>query len=136
RVLENLSLDESVDSVALWIARARLFARRGDDVRARATHDSARSVLERRLARSPDDATLHVDLAGVLAALGRGEEAARHAEVARVLLVIGDREGALDLLEESLAGPSAAGPDFLRIDPAFAALHDDPRFKTILENAR
>lgn len=157
RVLENLSLDESVDSVALWIARARLFARRGDDVRARATHDSARSVLERRLARSPDDATLHVDLAGVLAALGRGDEAARHAEVARqaglirrdafrgpfwhvelarVLLVIGDREGALDLLEESLAGPSAAGPDFLRIDPAFAALHDDPRFKTILENAR
>jgi TolB-like protein/Tfp pilus assembly protein PilF len=155
--LARLPLDESVDSVAYWITKANLYDRRQNADAARANRDSARIVLEGRVARTPDDGALHVELAGVLAGLGRDREAAMHAqlaeraqlverdafrgpfwqiELARNMAAIGDHDGALRLIEQMLQVPNSAGPAFLRLDPAFAALRADPRFERILASAR
>jgi hypothetical protein len=85
-----------------------------------------------------------------LAYAGRGAEAVREAEAAaaavppgtgehpiaynvqlelvRVYLLGGDRERALAHLAPLLRGPGVLSPGWLRVDPTFAPLRDDPRF--------
>jgi tetratricopeptide (TPR) repeat protein len=65
-------------------------------------------------------------------ALARGEEAAFN--VARTAALLGDRDTALAMLQQSLA---SGEPDLLgiRIDRAFKSLHGDPQFQQIADRA-
>jgi ATP/maltotriose-dependent transcriptional regulator MalT len=49
-------------------------------------------------------------------------------ELVRVYLLSGDRERALARLAALLRVPGVLSPGWLRIDPTFATLRDDPRF--------
>ncbi len=55
------------------------------------------------------------------------------ADVARAYAVMGDREHALPILERLFGEPwaDALTPAFLRIDPIWDAIRDDPRFQTL-----
>lgn len=75
------------------------------------------------------DAVLGAVLSG--ARLIRREPALLH-----VLALLGERERFFAQLEAVLDMPSALDPMMLRIEPAFAALRDDPRFEILLERAR
>ena len=50
---------------------------------------------------------------------------------ARIYLLVGEREQALDVLERLLAMPYYLSPGWLRIDPNFASLRGDPRFERL-----
>jgi len=140
---------------AQWgIVLAQAHAYRGDEVRARAYADSARLAFEEQLKATPDDAQTHALLGLALAYLGRKEEALREGErgvalqpmardafvgpyfqllLARICLLTGERERALDLLEPLLEIPFYVSPGWLRVDPAFAPLRGHPRFERMAE---
>lgn len=54
-------------------------------------------------------------------------------QVARVYLILGDREKALDLLEPLLKVPYYLSPGWLAVDPNLAPLKGHPRFEKLLQ---
>ena len=55
----------------------------------------------------------------------------RH-QVARIHLLLGEQDKALDILESLLANPYYLSPGWLRIDPTFKSLKGNPRFEKLL----
>jgi tetratricopeptide (TPR) repeat protein len=127
---------------------------RGDTARARLMADSAVIANGEVLAQSPDDPqrTLFQGLA--LAYQGRKADAIAKGEhalslispdrdhvngpyfqhvMARIYLLAGEPEKALDLLEAILKRPYFVSPGWLRIDPTFAELKGHPRFERLLQ---
>jgi serine/threonine-protein kinase len=126
---------------------------RGDRTRARAYADTARAAFEAQLKSDPDDPQLHVLLGLALAYMGRKDQAIAEGErgvgldpiardasngayyqhqLVRIYLLVGEPEKALDLLEPLLEMPYFLSPGWLRIDPTFAGLRGNPRFRKLV----
>jgi serine/threonine-protein kinase len=154
RTLLGLTAATFDDSRADWgTVLAEQYALRGDRTRSRAYADSARVAYERVLKATPANAGLHVEYGLVLAYLGRKPEAIENGQrgvallpiaqdardgpyiqhqLVRIYLLVGENEKALDLLEPLLRAPYYLSPAWLRIDPGFAPLHGNPRFKKLI----
>jgi TolB-like protein/Flp pilus assembly protein TadD len=136
------------------LVRARILDFMDRSAPARVSYDSARVVLERKLAEFPEDPRLHSALGLALAGLGRSAEAIRSSEravellpmareawrggnfvidAARILTRVGETEAAIDRLERMLSVPSELTPTGLRLDPTWDPLRDHPRFQALLE---
>ncbi len=136
------------------LVRARILDFMGRSASARVSYDSARVVLERKLAEDPEDPRLHSALGLALAGLGRSAEAIRSSDravdllpmereawrggdlvidAARILTRVGEAEAAIDRLEQMLSVPSELTPTGLRLDPTWDPLRDHPRFQALLE---
>jgi adenylate cyclase len=127
----------------------------GDKVRARVYADSARRTYEALIQNSHDyftDALRHASLGLMLAYLGRRSDAVREGtrgmvimpvakdavygpwiqyQLARIYLLVGESEKALDQLEPLLRTPSFLSPGWLRLDPGLASLRGNPRFERL-----
>jgi serine/threonine-protein kinase len=147
-----LALPPSVyegDTAAWAWVRSQTYALRGDSVRARAYADTARLHLE----AAPTDAQRAVLHGLALAALGRTAEGVRDAErgaalmppsrdaqqgtylqhqLARVYTMAGQQDRAIDILEQLLRMPYYLTPAWLRIDPQFASLRTNARFRRLI----
>jgi serine/threonine-protein kinase len=141
------------DRGAWGLALAGTCTQRGDRARAHAYADSARIAFETQLRDAPDDAGLHTYLGTALAYLGRKGEAIAEGQkgvalmpvtkntagayfqhqLARIYLMVGEPEKALDLLEPLLKMPYYLSPGWLQIDPTFAPLKGNPRFRKLVE---
>ena len=53
-------------------------------------------------------------------------------QVARIYMLVGEPDKALDLLEPLLKIPYYLSPGWLRIDPNFAPLKGNPRFERLV----
>jgi TolB-like protein len=134
------------------MVRAELFDLRGDQRQARANADTARMGFEGQLRDAPLDGQRHVLHGLALALMGRKAEAIaegrRGAELwpvsrdannggyvqhqlARIYMIVGEPEQAMDQLEPLLRMPYILSPGWLRIDPTWARLKDNPRFKRL-----
>jgi eukaryotic-like serine/threonine-protein kinase len=140
------------DDRGSWgLALAETYALRGDQARARLYADSARLGAEEELRHAPKDPGVHTLLGVALGYLGRTAAAIREGErgvainardrlslpyseyqLARIYLLVGDPQKALDQLELLLKTPSYFSPAWLRIDPTFAPLRGDPRFERLV----
>ena len=136
--------------VSLYSAWAH--AQRGRPAGARASLDSARAVVNARLARFPNDWRAVASRGLVMASLGIRDSAlamvrqleladdypggyfsARMAEDrARILARLGDADPALGILEELLRRPSWVTRHTLRLDPDWDRIREHPRFKVLL----
>jgi len=125
---------------------------RGDRPAARAAFDSARVLLDARLAQLPDD--WQAMAARGLALAGLGQRDAALAEVerlkqlptdrggyldvhrsedrARILAQVGEAEAALNEIERLLQGPSWLSVHTLRLDPIWDPIRNHPRFRALL----
>jgi hypothetical protein len=138
---------------AIWsIVRAQVYGWRGDSALARVWGDTAAREFGAQVRANPDDAQRHafyglsLAYAGVHAdAIVEGERGVALLPVerdavngpyqlhllARIYLLAGEREKALDLLEQLLARPYYLSPGWLRVDPTFAPLKGNPRFERL-----
>jgi eukaryotic-like serine/threonine-protein kinase len=143
------------DDRAIWgTALAGTWWLRGDRTKARAYADSARIAIEQQLKATPEDDQRHVFLGLSLAYLGRHAEAVSEGkrgvallpvtkdafagpylqhQLARIYILVGEPEKALDQLELLLRMPYYLSPGWLRIDPTFAPLRGNPRFERLVK---
>jgi tetratricopeptide (TPR) repeat protein len=117
-------------------------------------YDEARSILETKKEEQPEDARFHSALGMAYAGLGREADAIREGklavellpvnkeamrgssrveDLARIYMMVGEFDAAIDQLEFLLERPSELSIPLLRLDPAWDALRDHPRFKRLLE---
>ncbi len=141
------------DRGAWGIVRAQTYYLQGDEARARVYADSARLAFEEQLKQAPEDSQRHLLLGLALVYLGRKAEAVREGErglallpvskdaysgaygqhqLARIYLLAGKPDKALDQLEPLLKIPYYLSPGWLRIDPTFAPLKGNPRFEKLV----
>ncbi len=128
----------------------------GDTKRAAAYADSARAAFEQQLTATPEDPQRLVLLGVALAYMGRGDEAVRvgkqgvalqpiskdaqtgpylQHQLARIYILVGEPDKAIDQLEPLLKIPYFLSPGWLRIDPTFDPLRKHPRFQRLVEGA-
>ena len=126
----------------------------GDSAQARAWADTTRRVFEAELRATPDDAQREVLLGLTLAYLEHGAEAVRHGErgaallpmkqdaeigayirlnLARIYMLSGRRDKAVDVLSALVAEPWYLTPAWLRIDPTWAPLRGSAQFQALVK---
>ncbi len=126
----------------------------GEGEKSRRSYQSARVALEAEVQHSPDDPRYRSSLGIAYAALGRKEEAILEGRKAVELLPIsrdafyglpymqdlafiytlaGDSNAALELLDELLSIPSWVSVSWLRMDPEWDLLRNNPGFQRLLE---
>jgi tetratricopeptide (TPR) repeat protein len=136
------------------IIRTQLYHLRGDRAQAAVYADSARIAFAEQSRATPEDAQRHALLGVALAYLGRKTEAVREGQravelrpisrdgangpyfqlqLARIYLLVGEPDKALDQLEPLLRIPYYLSPGWLRIDPTFDPLRSNPRFRKLVE---
>jgi eukaryotic-like serine/threonine-protein kinase len=141
------------DDRAVWaLVRTQLYYIRGNLAQSRMYADSSRLDYDEHLRTAPNDGQQHVMRGLALAYLGRKAEAIEEGErgvklwsisrdayqgsyiqhqLARIYLLVGEPDKALDYLEPLLRSPYYLSPGWLRIDPTFAALRGNPRFERL-----
>jgi TolB-like protein len=157
RLLLRLTPEPFDNNRAPWaLALAGAYELHGDAAKSRAYADSARISFEEQLKLSPDDSQLHALYGVALAYLGHRDEAVREAnrsldllppdkdafsgpynqhQVARIYMLTGQQEKAIDLLEELLEKPYFLSPGWLTVDPNFDPLRRNPRFQKLVAGA-
>jgi hypothetical protein len=140
---------------AVWgLVQLGLHELRGDRRRMVAYADSARLALEEQTQIAPEDGQRRVLLGLTLAYLGRKEEAEREGlrgaallpisrdayigpynqlQLVRIYLLTGETDKALDQLEPLLRVPFYLSPGWLRLDPTFRPLRENPRFQRLVD---
>ncbi len=123
----------------------------GDPQKARAYADSALALSKSQAEENPNDAQLQVLYGVVLAAAGKAAEArqqlaravalgptattqSRYVRLngARIETILGDKAKALDALEAMRKEGGLLTPQWLSVDPTFASLKNEARFKELL----
>ncbi len=126
---------------------------RGNGERARELWQVAKAQFEAVLEETPDDARAHAALGRALAGLGEKEAALaaghravelypvskdalhgprQHFELAIIAGWLGETAAALEQLEIVLSDETVWTPAFIRIDPSFDPIREDPAFEALL----
>ncbi len=149
------AFDDDRGTWALCLVQA--YALKGDAASVRTYAEEARKAVEEQLRAAPNDAARHVSLGLALAYLGRKEEAIREGQrgvalspvsknsfngpyiqhqLARIYILVGEPEKALDQLEPLLKIPYYLSPGWLKIDPNFDSLRGNPRFQRLVAGSK
>lgn len=154
--LEQISPSSpDVDSAYYYLANAQVNAQAGLDEAARTYYDSARVVLVARVTEAVPFLAPHSALGIAYAGLGRKEEAIREGrlgvqnlptsrdamtgpdrvrDLARIYVMVGEYDAAIDQLDYLLSIPSPLSAGLLYIDPFWDPLRSSARFQTMLES--
>lgn len=125
-----------------------------EPAKAHAAYEKALPLVQKEVAEAPDDPSRHCMLGGILALLGRKEEAIQEGKraielrpeskdafdgpmytiaLAQIYTWTGDKDQALQLIDKSLNTPNGLTGPILKLDPVWDALRDDPRFQALID---
>jgi serine/threonine-protein kinase len=157
RLLLRLRPSAFDDDRGNWgIILAQTYALNGNMAMARVYADSSLRPRRQHLQASPQDAQAHAFLGLALAYLGQKAAAVREGQLgvsllpisrdgflgpylqhqlARIYVLVGEPEKALDQLEPLLEVPYTLSPGWLKIDPNFASLRGNPRFERLVKGS-
>ncbi len=146
------------DDRGVWgLCLAQAYALKGDAANVRTYAEDARQALEEQLRATPEGVQRRVLLGLSLAYLARKEESIREGQrsvasmsvtknaydgpyyqhqLARIYILVGEPEKALDNLEPLLKIPYFLSPGWLKIDPNFDPLRKNPRFQKLVAGAK
>jgi len=158
--LSSLKL-EAFESSFYFIPKAQLYAQINGLLANRqleqSYYESARSILESKIEERPEDGRFHSSLGIAYAGLGRKEDALREGklavellpvtkealrgcyrvkDLARIYVMVGEYDLAIEQLEYLLSIPSELSIPLLRLDPAWDPLRNHPRFQKLVELKR
>jgi serine/threonine protein kinase/Tfp pilus assembly protein PilF len=118
----------------------------------KANYDSAWIILEGEIRTHPEDSRMHSSLGIAYAGFGRKADAIREGQrgvdlmpvskeflrgayrlwdLAKIYTMVGESEKALDLLQQLISMPSDFSIAWIRSDPTWAPLRNNPRFKKL-----
>jgi serine/threonine-protein kinase len=141
------------DTGAWGLVLAQVCHARGDGRRSRIYADSSARAFAAAVGEAPRDAQIRTLMGLAEAYAGRMTEAVRDGErgvamnedeyfepyleqqLARIYLLSGQQDKAIDLLELLIRAPHTLSPGWLRIDPTWDPLRSHPRFKRLTEAA-
>jgi tetratricopeptide (TPR) repeat protein len=154
RLVLGLGPDAFDSDRSVWATTLmQVYELRGDRAKARAYADTAYAATTQQLRGAPADVQRRVLTGLQLAHMGRKAEAieaglrglalapiTRDATngpyyqqlMARIYLMVGEPEKAIDMLEPLLKMPYFLSPGWLRIDPTWASLKGNPRFERLI----
>jgi TolB-like protein len=156
-IADSLGPESRVSWLAVYPApylRAVAHDSLGDARQALDEYAAALPVLQAEVEKRPNDAFRRAVLARTYAALGRKQDALNAidraqdilplatdrysgssivVERAKVEARVGDIDAAIEHIRELLANPSPLSPALLRVNPVWAPLRDDPRFRKLAE---
>ena len=157
-ILLHLTPSAFDDDRGAWaLCLAQVFAFKGDQANLRIHAEEARKAFEEQLRTAPNDAQRHALLGLSLAYLGRKEEAVRAGiravelrpisndavygpyyqhQLARIYTIVGEPEKAIDQLEALLKVPYTLSPGWLKIDPNWDSLRNNPRFQKLVAGTK
>ena len=116
-------------------------------------YEDARSILKAKIQQRPEDDRFHSALGIAYAGLGRKEDAVREGklgvellpvakeawggkrrveDLARIYVMVGEFDAAVDLIKYLLSIPGELSVPLLRLDPAWDPLRDHPRFEQLV----
>ncbi len=146
------------DDRATWgLCLAQAYALKGDAAQVRAHAAEAKKAIEEQLVSLPEDAQRRVGLALALAYMGEKERAVAEGtrgvamlpiakdgftgpflqhQLARIYVLVGEPEKAIDQLAPLLEIPYYLSPGWLKIDPNFDPLRGNPRFEKLVAGAK
>ena len=149
------AFDNNRGSWSLCLLQA--YALKGDAASVRSHAEEARRAFVQQLLSAPEDAQLHAQLGLALAYLGKKDEAIQEGgrglallpvtkdaylgpylehQLARIYMLAGEPERALDQLEPLLKIPYYLSPGWLKVDPNFDPLRKNLRFQKLVATAR
>ena len=157
--LDKLSLTpEDVDNMSYFIPNAlrcaQIYGYMNEKELANKYYDDARNTLESKIQEYPNDTRLRSAIGIAYAGLGHKEDAIREGklavemlpvtkdawrgrhrveDLARIYVMIGKFDAAIEQLELLLSTPGDLSIHLLRLDPAWDPLRDHPRFKKLIE---
>jgi TolB-like protein/Tfp pilus assembly protein PilF len=120
---------------------------------ARKAFQSARTILENEIKKRPDDHRVHSSLGIIYASLDLKEKAIREGkfgvklfpiakdaiygpkrveDLAYIYALVGDQKKAMDQIEYMLSVPCYFSTQFLRLNPKWSSLSNNPRFERIV----
>lgn len=137
----------------IWLAWVH--TQLGDDAKARPLYEKARRDAQEALKRTPENADVHLVLGFAAAGLGLKDEAIREGiesteltpltrdavdgpdyvcGLSLIYLYVHEHDKALELLQKMVAIPALhmASPGFLRLNPQWDPVRNDPRFAQAL----
>ena len=157
-VLRRLTAgDFNGDTSEFLVWRADWARRHGEAARSRAYAESARQILERRVAADPGEARIRMLLAIAYALLGREADALREGNRAVDILpvsrdawdgadlqqdlafletLVGEHEAAITRLSYLLTIPAGLSVTLLRVDPMWEPLRRNARFQQLITAQR
>jgi serine/threonine protein kinase/tetratricopeptide (TPR) repeat protein len=150
---ESKALDVQEYFIPVDLLKAQIYGYMKRPKEERMAYESSRVMLDRLAKEHPDDSRIHSSLGIAYAGLGRKDDAIREGrlavqqlpisrealrgifragDLARIYVMTGEQDAALELLEQLLSVPSLFTASMLRLDPEWETLRGNPRFEKLI----
>ena len=132
----------------------RVYRFLGENEKSIKSYESSLLILSEKVKNSPEDGRLHIALGFTFSGLGNKEEAIREGKrgvellpveqnalhgssqvfyLSQIYSMVNEQEAALEQLEYLMSIPNHYSTEYLKIDPFFDPLQDNPRFTRLLK---